>query len=94
MGKNFITEYFIFSRKDRIAVLIIVLIILSIFLIPTIVSKTNFVDKNEVQDTTWISSLKKLETKETENPQYRQFEDDNNNFQYDRRTNSYTGRCV
>ncbi|MGB3005771.1 MAG: helix-hairpin-helix domain-containing protein [Chitinophagaceae bacterium] len=92
MGKNFITEYFIFSRKDRIAVLIIVLIILSIFLIPTIVSKSKLINKNEGQDTTWISSLKKLETKETENPQYRQFEDDNNNFQYDRRTNSYTGK--
>lgn len=91
---DFLMDYLNFSRKDRIAVLVIVLIISAIFLLPKVVSTKQAVNKSS-QDTSWISSLKKLEQKEIENndPQFRQYGDENNNYnQYDRRINNYTGK--
>ena len=91
---DFLMDYLNFSRKDRIAVLVIVLIISAIFLLPKVVSTKQVVNKSS-QDTSWISSLKKLEQKEIENndPQFRQYGDENNNYnQYDRRINNYTGK--
>lgn len=89
--KEFVADYLNFSRKDRIAVIAVLSIVLAIFFLPVAFSKNNSLSNNSASDTAWIAALKKLEQKEAENSdEYRQYPDDNSsNYQYDRRTGSY-----
>lgn len=91
--KEFAADYLNFSRKDRIAVIAILSIILAIFFLPGVFPKNNSLSNNSTPDTAWITALKRLEQKEAENSdEYRQYPDDNSsNYQYDRRTGTYTG---
>jgi competence protein ComEA len=88
--KEFVTSYLSFTRKERLGVIVIVLIVLSIFFLPTAFPKNN--TKNVATDTAWIAGMKRLEQKEAENEnnQYqKQYADDNSTaYQYDRSTNS------
>ena len=91
--KETITGYLTFTRKERIGIIIIILIISGIFLFPQILSKTN--TKATPVDNTWAVSIKKLEQKEAENnnQNFRQYNDDNSSsYQYDRSTNNYSAK--
>ncbi|HEX2848631.1 MAG TPA: helix-hairpin-helix domain-containing protein [Chitinophagaceae bacterium] len=58
--KQLIGEYFQFTRKDRIAVLIIALILLASFLLPSM-PENQLLTEKPVADTGWITALEQLE---------------------------------
>jgi len=60
--KNLIGEYFSFSRKERIAIITLILLILFIWVLPSMLPGVTHRQVNG-EDTTWISSLKQLEAK-------------------------------
>jgi competence ComEA-like helix-hairpin-helix protein len=87
--KEFVLDYLTFSKRDRIGIVILFIVILAVFLIPSVISKTS--TKHTVNDTAWVASLKKLEIKEADNNYDDQNDEDNsNNYQYDRGTNTYS----
>lgn len=90
--KEFAADYLNFSRKDRIAIIVILSIVLAVFFLPEAFSKNASLPNNSPPDTAWIAALKRLEQKEAgSSDEYRQYPDDNSStYQYDRRTGSYT----
>jgi competence protein ComEA len=90
--KEIVIDYLTFTRRDRIGIIAILAIILSVFFLPKMISQGN--SKMVLTDTAWMASLKKLEQKDKENnKQYSQYADDNsNNYQYDRSINNYYGK--
>lgn len=89
--KEFVSDYLSFSRRDRIAILALLSLILLIFFLPKIISKSSKT-KQSVADTAWIATMKKLEQKEANDGKndYKQYNDDNsNNYQYDRPMGNY-----
>lgn len=91
--KEFAADYLNFSRKDRIAIIVILSMVLAVFFLPEAFSKNASVPNNSTPDTAWITAMKRLEQKEAESSdEYRQYRDDNSStYQYDRRTGSYPG---
>jgi competence protein ComEA len=88
--KEFVADYLSFTRRDRIGIIVILIIILAIFFLPKAFSSTS--NSNPANtDTTWITAMKKLEQKEADNDQqYSKYNDDNSNsYQYDRPANNY-----
>ncbi len=88
--KDFAADYLHFSRKDRIAIIGIVIILLVIFFLPGFYSTGRHTyQKNH--DTSWISTMQKLEQKDTAaNRNFQQFDENNNKYyQYDRPKNNY-----
>ncbi len=90
--KELVVDYLSFNRRDRIGLIVILAIMLGVFLLPKFISRNSSIPV--VTDTAWMTSLKKLEQKETQNnQQYSQNADDNsNNHQYDRSANNYYGK--
>ncbi|OSZ77344.1 hypothetical protein CAP36_13160 [Chitinophagaceae bacterium IBVUCB2] len=92
--KELLSDYFTFTRKERIGVVGIVLFIVSIFFLPKAFIR-NTPAKASAADTSWIVAMKKLETTDTINnyQQTGQHLDDNNSnyYQYDRTKNKYYG---
>lgn len=89
--KEFAADYLGFTRRDRIGIIAILVIILAIFFLPKTLSTTNNPHPT-ITDTSWIATMKKLEQKEAENyQQYSKYNDDNSSsYQYDRRpANNY-----
>ncbi len=89
--KEFVADYLNFSRRDRIAIISILIILSGIFFLPDVISKSGS-SKPVATDTAWVAALKKIEQKETENDnkQNNKFSDDNNTtYQYDRPVNKY-----
>lgn len=89
--KEFVANYLNFSRRDRIAIISIVLILSGIFFLPNALSK-NGNSTPITPDTAWITAIKRIEQKEAEsdNQQYDKYNDDNSTaYQYDRPTNSF-----
>lgn len=92
--KEFVYDCLNFSRRDRIAIIVITAFIVLIFFLPKFIPEKNS-SKQIVADTTWITAMKKLEQKDTDNGRndYKQYTDDNsNNYQYDRSQGGYTNR--
>ena len=58
--KQLIGEYFQFTRKDRIAVLIIATVLLVSFLLPPVL-ESPLLGEKPVTDTSWIAALRQLE---------------------------------
>ena len=88
--KEFAADHLSFTRKERIGVIVIILIVLSIFFLPKALSYNN--TKVAKVDSSWVASIKKLEQKETENnnQNFGQYNDNNSSsYQYDRNTNNY-----
>lgn len=78
--KKILEDYFLFTKKDRIAVLLIVLILFLVFLSPRFFKKNTHITSS-VNDTAWVQAIKKLEIKQDS------FVADNDiasNYQYDR----------
>ncbi len=92
--KEFVISYLSFTRKERMGIIVIVLIVLGIFFLPDALSHNN--TKQVTTDTAWIAGMKRLELKEAENDnQYpKQYTDDNSTaYQYDRSTNNYNAKA-
>lgn len=87
--KEFVKDYLNFTRRDRIAIFVILALLLVIFFLPDMVSKKVSASPANA-DTGWIVAMKKLEQREKEDYN-RQYADDNsNNYQYDRPTGNYS----
>jgi competence ComEA-like helix-hairpin-helix protein len=87
--KEFVLDYLTFSKRDRIGIVILLVVIMTVFLMPSVISKTN--TKHTGNDTAWVASLKKLEIKEADNNYDDQYDEENsNNYQYDRGANTYS----
>ncbi len=89
--KEMLADYFTFTRRDRIAIITIVLIIAGIFFLPKMLSRFDH-SKPTQADTTWIAAMKRLEQKESVS-QYNKYDDDKNTaYQYDRPTDKYPAK--
>jgi competence protein ComEA len=91
--KEFATDYLSFTRKERMGIIVVLLVVLGIFFLPKAVSRSN--TKQTSVDTAWINAMKKLEQKEIEgNSQFqKEYNDDNSSaYQYDRSSNNYYGK--
>ncbi len=91
--KELIADYFNFSRKDRIAIITLLLIMAGVFFLPKMVSTINH-PKTVLADTEWIAAMKKLEVNETRNEQrVKGYDDDHyTSYQYDRPVNQYNSK--
>jgi len=79
---HILKEYLTFTRKDRIALFVIILIIVGIWIFPHVTKPTS--SKTPPVDTSWINAVKNLEvTTEKSNPE--KSNDQNiNEFVYDK----------
>ena len=92
--REFIADYLSFTRRDRIAIIIIILIITGIFFLPKALSNNNV--KTATADTAWIAAMKKIEQREVDLSAKSglQYNNDDNStaYQYDRSTNNYQSK--
>lgn len=85
--KQFVGDYLSFTRKERIAVLALVLLIVVVFLLPGMI-RSRGESHVAPADTTWISVAKHLEIKQPGNRLNTEDQENNNSLQYDRPVNS------
>jgi competence protein ComEA len=88
---EFIRDYLNFTRKERIATLIVVGLILFSIFIPDVIKRFSG-GKTFPTDTSWIAAVKRLEIKDSSlSYEAYQKDDDENNFalQYDRKKSNY-----
>lgn len=80
-----VSDYFSFTRRDRVAIISLLLAISGVFFLPKILSHINPSTPTKV-DTAWVSAMKRIEQKEIGDDQtYRKYGDDNSMaYQYDR----------
>jgi competence ComEA-like helix-hairpin-helix protein len=87
---TFVSDYLSFSRKERIGLLVLTVILLVVFLLPDTINNTR-TDKFTSADTSWITALKKLEIKESEHEEKKSYADQSTDksyaYQYDRSLN-------
>lgn len=92
--KELISDYFTLTKKERVGIIVVVLLITSIFFLPKAFIRNSHAKATNA-DTSWITAMKKLETTDTTNnyQQTGQYTDDNNSnyYQYDRTKNKYYG---
>jgi competence protein ComEA len=92
--KEIVKDYLTFSRRERIAGLVISILIVLVIFAPTIFSKKNSSVTTATTDTAWMTAVRKLEIKEVNTKNEKSFsdqEDDNNNaYQYDRSVSNYS----
>jgi competence protein ComEA len=91
--QEMVADYFSFTRRDRIAVITLLLVICGIFFLPKTLSNLNR-SKPPKTDTSWIAFMKRIEQKEAgRDSQSRKYDDDNStSYQYDRSSNNYYGK--
>lgn len=93
--KEFSADYLSFTRRDRIAIIIIILIIAGIFFLPKALSNSGS-SKPATADTTWVAAMKRIEQKEVgpSTGSGLQYNNDDNStaYQYDRSTNNYQSK--
>ena len=65
-------DYLSFTRRDRIAIMVILLIILAVYFLPQFITSHSS-PAIEQADTTWITALKKLEQKESASDQKKSY---------------------
>ena len=90
--REFITDYLTFTRRDRIAVLTIIIIITGIFLLPTALSNRS-ITTPVTPDTAWIAAMKRIEQKQTESGQQNYNEDNSTAYQYDPSTRNFQSKA-
>jgi competence ComEA-like helix-hairpin-helix protein len=94
--REFIKDYLIFTRKERVAILMIVGLILLTLFLPDILSKTARNHPTQM-DTAWMAAVKKLEIKVPDSSvDYHQKSDDENAYayQYDKRKSSHNENAI
>ena len=62
--KQVVVDYFSFSRRDRIAILVLSFAVVAVILAPRFISKGR-IQSEPITDTGWISVLRSLETRDT-----------------------------
>ncbi len=89
---EFVKDYLTFSRRERIGVITLIALIFLVILLPGIISKTS-TPKQVLFDTSWMSKVKKLETKKSNNdaPDYQTNNQEENisAYQFDQTKGSY-----
>jgi competence protein ComEA len=87
------TDYFTFTRKDRIAILVLVALIVVVVFAPTIISGS-FAKSSALPDTAWMGAVKRLELKEENTDGFADpaNRDNSSNYQYDRSDKEYFNR--
>lgn len=92
--KEFIADYFVFTKKERLGIIVIVLFIIGVFFLPKALHKSAKAN-DVVSDTSWIAALKKLEINDSANtyrqPELYSNEENSSYYQYDRVKNKYYG---
>jgi competence protein ComEA len=89
--KQLIGEYFQFTRKDRIATLIIAFVLLVAFFLPELV-KPRASAALTITDTGWVAAIRQLEKQKSasaENSRDREGNNDYNKYVYDRTADGY-----
>ena len=76
--RKFSDDYLSFSRKDRIGLLIIILIVIGVFFLPKAIHR-NSTSATAIKDTAWIAAIKRLEQKNPEQTD-RQYKEENSNY--------------
>lgn len=91
--KELVADYFSFTRRDRIAIITLLLVISGVFFLPKTLSHFNR-SKPTKSDTAWIAAMKRIEQKEAgADQQHRKYDDDNSTaYQYDRPTEKYLSK--
>ena len=91
--KEFATDYLSFTRRDRIGILFLLTLIVTIFLLPKVISSNGNTTPSNA-DTAWIVTMKKLEQKENNNErQYSTYNDEKKaGYEYDRPAKKYTNK--
>ena len=94
---QFIKDYLTFTRKERIGILIVAIIILASLFLPGILSKSSGSNPTRI-DTSWMAAVKRLEIKDSNASKNNFLKDDDENthvYQYDRKkSNFYEGKNV
>jgi DNA uptake protein ComE-like DNA-binding protein len=88
--KEFVKDYLSFNRRERIAVLFVIGIMIIVILAPEIQKQLNL-SKSTPPDTSWFAAVKALQINDSgdNKPGIRNFDDENNQaYQYDRRNTS------
>lgn len=89
--QQIVHDYFSFTRKERIGIIVIIILIAIAWFLPqSISSKTK--SKISLGDTSWISEAKKLERKNEESAEKRNFTTGNDgeyNYSFQKPLNSY-----
>ena len=91
--KEFATDYLSFTRRDRVGLLFLLTLIVTIFLLPKVISNNGNTTPSNA-DTAWMEAMKKLEQKEINNErQYSFYMDEKNaGYEYDRPAKKYTNK--
>jgi len=82
-----VADYLTFTLRDRIAIIVILVLIGSVFFLPKVITGTNQKSQNQQPDTAWIAAMKRLEVRMDDDKNTGASDYDNNNsYQYDRRS--------
>ncbi|NOT52632.1 MAG: helix-hairpin-helix domain-containing protein [Chitinophagaceae bacterium] len=79
-----VKDYFTFTRRDRIGVIVILALLILVFLLPDFASAGK--SKPVTTDPSWMAAMKRLEVKEAED---RYDNNNSRNYQYDRSATNY-----
>ncbi len=93
--KGFVADYLSFTRRDRIAIIAIILLVAAVFFLPKALSNSGS-SKLSTPDTAWVAAMKRIEQKEADNnQQYNKYNNDDNStaYQYDRPANNYYSKA-
>ena len=88
---EFIRDYLLFTRKERIGILTVVSVILLTLFLPDILSKSTR-NRPIKMDTAWMTAVKRSEiiVQDSSNNDYQKNDNDNaSTYQYDKRKSSY-----
>lgn len=86
--KDFIQDYFTFSRRDRIAILVITIVIGTVFFLPKAISGNKSATPSG-KDSAWIATMKRIEHKDGQDSSSNYNDENTSNYQYDRTSKSY-----
>lgn len=89
--REFVKDYLIFTRKERIGILVISGLLLFVFFLPEVISRTSK-SRNFQPDTSWFTAVSKLERKaidSTSNSYRKNEEDQAYAYQFDKPKGSY-----
>ncbi|MBL7748401.1 MAG: helix-hairpin-helix domain-containing protein [Chitinophagaceae bacterium] len=88
---EFLTDYLTFTKKDRIGIIVLLLIITGVFFLPKIISNSSGNTSSAPVDTTWIMAMKRLEQKVPGITESHYADNNSVNYQFDRQV-SYPGK--
>ena len=82
--KNVVSDYFSFTRKERVGVMFMLLLIVVAIFLPFFFSRSG-ADTRTTVDTSWLAAIEKLETKPLHNARQERNDENPAYYQYDRR---------